>query len=147
MREIEFRAKAKNKNAWIYGDLIHDENGYSILSKKEGCLKIKPNTIGQYTELKDKNGRKIFEGDIVKYTRKHMYCPTANFHNKDLVSLHKIYWNEEHYQFWEEQYPLDDREFRCIGGGPIGFDDERADENIIEVVSNIYDNPELLKGE
>ena len=121
MREIEFRAKTKNKNMWGYGDLIHDENGYSILSKKEGCLKIKPNTIGQYTGLKDKNGKKIFEGDILEF---------------DFYDIGKqrafVYWNEKYCAFLLNVIS-NNFEFAKISDG--------------KVIGNIYENPELLKGE
>lgn len=122
MRKIEFRAKAKNKNAGVYGDLIHDENSYSILSKKEGCLKIKPNTIGQYTGINIKKGNfvfKIFEGDILK-------------DNKGQFG--KVFYSEYQGAFlvnWKMKdgsYETDS----CFR---------------YDIVGNIYDNPELLEGE
>ena len=142
MREIEFRAKNLN-DQWRYGylerqDLLYDEN-YDCSSS------IQIETLGQYTGLKDKNGKKIYEGDIVKLTRTNMYDPSASFNGKDLVSLHRVCWNDEKHCFYQEHFDIDKK--RVAGAGMLCFEDDRAKENIIELVGNIYDNPELLKKE
>lgn len=99
--------------------------------------------IEQCTGLKDKKYWLIYEGDIVKYTRTNWYCPGHPKHNQDLIDINEIFWDDEEYSFR--------RRGKFPGGngsgwiGSIKFNDSRADENIIEVIGNIHENPELLE--
>lgn len=64
MREIKFRARnAGLPKCWIYGYFII-ENGHNFIVNEDGKFKVIADTEGQYTGLKDKNGKKIYEGDI-----------------------------------------------------------------------------------
>lgn len=134
MREILFRAKAINRvkgreyrtsyknNDWVYGlvtEMYDDRfpNLPATMRNTDGVSNIDVDykSIGQYIGLTDKNGKKIFEGDIVKY-KNSSPCKIA-------------YIDSQFVMMWKNFY----RNFEQV------YDDE------IEVIGNIYDYPELLK--
>ena len=123
MREILFRGKRTDDYEWIEGSLCttipSDEDFYTMsYFDFQGYYieeKVIPETVGQYTGLTDKNGKKIFEGDIVKGT--FLGFPVSI---KDYVF--SISWQED------------------ITGYRANYFEN------VEVISNIHDNPELLKG-
>lgn len=123
-REIKFRGRFFT-DKWIYGDLVHLSIGYGIRERTGLTLsfsRVDEDTIGQYTGLKDKNGKEIFEGDIViidNSLKAVVIWFNGSFRFKDELSSKATY--------------LDD-----IGAIMRDYD--------VEVIGNIHDNPELLKG-
>lgn len=150
MREIEFRGKVineiilngrvvKEKDTWVYGGFTDNIGGTFILQPDSGYgfiqIKINPETIGQYTGLKDKNGTKIFEGDIVKCTR------------KNIDDKYKNYFGIVQYGAFNCTCCTGVYGYEIQGLDFYSLPDIRHYEEI-EIVGNKYDNPELLeKGE
>ena len=139
MREILFRAKAINRDSgyhrtnykngdWVYGLIskLYDEQFTNLPAEMTNTggisgIEIDHKTIGQYTGLTDKNGNKIFEGDILN----------------GLLSLHpdrRIF-----------QVVYEDNGFYFLDEDEIGWHPDHIVD--YEIIGNIHDNPELLKGE
>ena len=73
MREILFQAKRWRDGKWVYGDLNNLQDSVIIHWYNNGCRvsdEVDPSTVCQYTGLTDKNGKKIFEGDVLKIAKK-----------------------------------------------------------------------------
>lgn len=133
MREILFRGKRIDNDEWVEGSLIIDKvvDMYLIYPESyPGVIShvVLPSTVGQYTGLTDKNGNKIFEGDIVRY-RPEYWCEPQ----QSVVEYCADKWN----------YPAFDLKDHDYEGNGLQFAHE---EGIgLEVIGNIHDNPELLE--
>ena len=134
MREILFRGKTKAHHRddggyWLYGDLVQlvrNERLVFMYNELEILEEIDPETVGQYTGLKDKNGKRIFEGDIVQWK-------DENFNNYTSV----VEWCGEKWNY--PAFDLAKHDYECNGLQYV------HEDCIIEVIGTIYDNPELLE--
>lgn len=134
-REIKFRAR--NNKYWIYCDAII--NGWAILNENGGMAKINPETVGQYTGLKDKNGKEIYEGDVIEFSYDVF---TGNFDTK--VGRGTIEFIDG--AFYIKPFEIEGKKIKDIDNEEW-FLIYTVNIDTLKVIGNIYDNPELLGGE
>ena len=134
MREIKFRAWDEKEKCWVSGFAIHQSGMFSDWA---GCKKINGQCVAeadwkyqheiphikimQYTGLKDRHGQEIYEGDILR---------------DDEMGLNVVRWEDG--SFWLEMF---------YEGGQSLMEHLSDYNEVCEVIGNIYENPELLKGE
>lgn len=145
MREIKFRGKDIVTSEWRYGDLrhriaccpsiIHDYNNNGKIDYAE--TPVHRDSVDQFTGLFDKNGKEIYEGDILRGDDYPFYDAEKDSYNYYAI----VEWDEEAAQFYAYIHLAKDAEVRGISQG-IGEDMENLRE--MEVIGNIHDNPELL---
>ncbi len=141
MREMKFRGKDYS-GQWVYGDLLqlndgdvqigvhgqYIDDGYHFNSSWNKCVNVNEETIGQYTGLRDKYGKEIYEGDIIR-----------SYDSENNPIIHYIQWHNSNacYVAIIPQYP-------CTCSTITKDWIEEYDKKII---GNIHDNPELIKEE
>ena len=128
MREILFRGKRVDNGEWVYGSLVNAGVCMIIPQNAEhwggaefniGYI-VDPETVGQYTGLADKNGKKIFEGDI------------AEFDNSQFVV-----------EYFESRMGFG---FAGLKGRGVVSGFTMMDWEHLKIIGNIHDNPELCTG-
>lgn len=132
MREIKFRGKRLDNGEWIEGDLLRMLDHWFIFPNPapEGIDKyaVDPATVGEFTGLKDKNGKEIYEGDVIR-------SPLS----EDKTRPHRIFYHTGNAAFMGA---LVDRKELCY----LRLDQDWIYKFGKEVIGNIHDNPELQKG-
>ena len=153
MREILFRGKRVDNGEWVEGQtivVIHQDDNDLIFMPQHGedvkadpmedndraltsiygnYYQILPQTVEQYTGLTDKNGKKIFEGDIIKIV------PDYDYSDDYIIS--KVY---SYNGISCVDYHGDD-----FDSTALGFLDDYLPDGDFEVIGNIHDNPKLLE--
>lgn len=119
MITIKFRGKHTKAGEWIYGSLLIAQDGCCNIY--DGLLfhKVKAETVGQFSTLRDKNGKKIYAGDIIRAGKEKTLLEV-----RFVRGVFAFLWNGD----------LDD-EFPC----------NAPTQEWAEVVGNIHDNPKMIK--
>lgn len=134
-RTIKFRGKSIYSEDWLYGSLVKiEKDRYAVIpplnnieiGKSIGMYEVYPETVGQFTGLFDKNGKEIYEGDI-------LHTITFGFEPEEYTAI--ILYDNCRFQL------SNGRNLFYFGQSDL----TKMDDTI--VIGNIYDNPELIKEE
>lgn len=142
MREILFRGKRTINGDWVYGDFVRGNERKSLRdsifvydseTQSFNDYEINPSTLGQYTGLKDKNGNRVFDGDILHISKiadglGGYYQPPLDYPVNVVVKWDLCAW------MWETL---------CEDKRYISFPDSWCHYEC-DIIGNIHDNPELL---
>ena len=126
MREILFRGKRTDNHQWVEGFYLLDDPGGNPYIINRWKHRVAHKSIGQFTGLTDKNGKKIFEGDIIKIPNDY----DTFGHNAG--EIYEIYFAYGGFRL-KPKYNSQCRGYYL------------EDDKTVDVVDNIHDNPELLE--
>ena len=139
-RVIKFRGKRIDNGEWVYGDLENPRIKDTALIhcyRNDGDYdrqhKVEIESVGQFTGCLDKNGTEIYEGDVVKWI--YTYYENDTGYSHDLTKTSEVFFRYGIFSVKDYPYNL----CEC--------DDVNSEgKETLEVIGNIFDNPELLKG-
>lgn len=158
MREILFRGKRTDNGQWIYGYYFFEN--INVYANFNGChyvhpcgqnqaFSVIPETVGQYTGLTDKNGTKIFEGDIFKFSDEifesyYTSCGTE-YNSWEVENYGVVGFCEDtgRFDFVEYKFNENSVEADLHENHDIEFYEFVSD---LEIIGNIHDTPEMLEG-
>ncbi len=128
-REIKFRGKRLDNGEWITGSetYIHDGDGVWLSDETTDVVKVDPETVGQFTGLEDKNGKNVYEGDILGSEGRVIGWVKGGVRG---YCYDVVYIN---HPAGESDWPL---------YSTVKYDYSEQ----IEVIGNIHDNPEILEA-
>lgn len=134
MRKIKFKAKSKETGNWVYGYYsplilpVFGEMAHFINEGGYRAIEIDEKTLCQYTNLKDKNGVEIYEGDIIQFV-------VFDHNGRDKEYKGVVKFEQSEWQIWGSK----DSEYFGNGGAfHLGWVAHQDDE--LEVIGNIHDN-------
>lgn len=151
MREILFRGKRVDNGEWIKGLIWQLSDGTLVIGIATDFFEVDPSTVGEYTGLTDKNGRKIFEGDIVK-----LFDIAVGKIVQECGAFGIVCREPIDYDYLASEIApvtgCDNTPMFCYNDNFVSlwelywnYNEESPEISVSEVIGNIHDNPELME--